>query len=119
MNDDLVFLIPGLDMDELSYLQSLTKDLTPEQLKTFAMLYNTERRKPDHILVGGLLGLFAVAGVQRFMVNQIGMGLVYFFTAGLCFIGTIIDLVNYKKLAFEFNQQVATKVMRAAISMTP
>ena len=117
MNDDLIFLIPGIDMDELSYLKSLTRDLNPEQLKTFAMLYNTERRKPDHILIGGLLGLFAVAGVQRFMVNQIGMGIIYFFTAGLCFIGTIIDLVNYKNLAFAFNQQVATRVMRATITM--
>ncbi len=118
MNDDLIFLVPGIDMDELNYLKSLTKDLTPEQLKTFAMLYNTERRKPDHILIGGLLGLVVVAGVQRFMVNQIGMGILYFFTAGLCFIGTIIDLINYKKLAFEFNQQVASKVVRASVNLS-
>lgn len=118
MNDNLIMMIPGIDMDELAYLNSLTKDLSPEQLKTFAMLYNAERRKPDHVLLGGLLGLFAVAGVQRFMVNQIGMGIIYFFTAGLCFIGTIIDLVNYKSLAFEFNQQVAIKVMRAAVSLS-
>ncbi len=117
MNDDLIFLVPGIDMEELNYLKSLTKDLDPEQLKTFAMLYNSERRKPDHILIGGLLGLFAVAGVQRFMVNQIGMGILYFFTAGLCFIGTIIDLVNYKSLAYEYNQQVATRVMRATLTM--
>ncbi len=118
MNDDLIYLVPGIEMDELNFLKSLTKDLTPEQIKTFAALYNSERRKPDHILIGGLLGLFAVAGVQRFMVNQIGMGIIYFFTAGLCFIGTIIDLVNYKRLAFEFNQQVAHKVARAAASMS-
>lgn len=112
MNDDLLFMIPGIDMDELSFLKSFTKELDSEQLKTFAMLYNSERRKADHILIGGLLGLFAVAGVQRFMVNQIGMGILYFFTAGLCFIGTIIDLINYRQLALEFNQQVAIRVMR-------
>jgi TM2 domain-containing membrane protein YozV len=44
------------------------------------------------------------------MLGQIGMGLLYLFTAGLCFIGTIIDLVNYQRLAFEFNQQVANEV---------
>ena len=117
MNDDLIYLIPGVDLDELTYLKHITKDLESEQLKTFAMLYNTERRKQDHILIGGLLGLFAVAGVQRFMVNQIGMGILYFFTAGLCFIGTIIDLVNYKQLTFEFNQQVAARVLRATMTM--
>lgn len=118
MNDDLILLIPGIDMDELAYLKSLTKDLTEDQIKTFAMLYNAERRKPDHILIGGLLGLVVVAGVQRFMVNQIGMGILYFFTAGLCFIGTIIDLINYKKLALEYNQQVAVRVMRASINIS-
>jgi TM2 domain-containing membrane protein YozV len=45
-----------------------------------------------------------VAGVQRFILGQIGMGILYFFTAGLCFVGTIIDLLNYKKMALEFNQ---------------
>ena len=104
-------------MDELAYLRSLTKDLDNEKLKTFAMLYNTERRKPDHILIGGLLGLLGVAGVQRFMVNQIGMGILYFFTAGLCFIGTIIDLINYRQLAYEYNQQVANRVLRATVNM--
>ena len=27
--------------------------------------------------------------------------------SGLCLIGTIVDLVNYKKMTFTFNQQVA------------
>jgi hypothetical protein len=35
----------------------------------------------------------------------------YFFTAGLCLIGTIVDLVNHQKLAFEYNQKVANEVM--------
>jgi hypothetical protein len=30
----------------------------------------------------------------------------YFFTVGLCFIGTIIDLINHKTLAFEYNQRM-------------
>jgi hypothetical protein len=38
------------------------------------------------------------------------MGILFFLTGGLCLIGTIIDLINYKKLAFEFNQKVANEV---------
>jgi quinol-cytochrome oxidoreductase complex cytochrome b subunit len=45
--------------------------------------------------------------VQRFMTDQIGMGIVYFFTAGFCFIGTIVDLINYKSMANEYNQKMA------------
>jgi len=38
------------------------------------------------------------------------MGILYFLTCGLCFIGTIIDLVNYKKLSFEYNSKEAQQV---------
>ena len=34
------------------------------------------------------------------------MGILYFFTYGLCMIGTIIDLVNYKSITFEYNQKM-------------
>jgi TM2 domain-containing membrane protein YozV len=62
------------------------------------------------ILILTIIGFLGIAGVQRFITDQIGMGLLYFFTAGLCFIGTIIDLVNYQKLAFEYNQKKANEV---------
>jgi TM2 domain-containing membrane protein YozV len=51
------------------------------------------------------------------MIGQVGMGILYLLTGGLCFIGTIIDLVNYKKLTFEFNQQAANTVYQAVLSM--
>ena len=35
------------------------------------------------------------------------MAVLYFFTGGLFFVMTVIDLVNYKKLALEFNKNVA------------
>jgi TM2 domain-containing membrane protein YozV len=117
MSVTLLQLIPGVDANELAYLQALTKDLTEEQLKTFAALYNGERRKSDMILIGGIIGLLGIGGIQRFMVNQIGMGILYLLTIGLCYIGTIIDLVNYQKLTFEYNQEVASRVLRAAASM--
>ncbi len=117
MNTTLLQLIPGVDANELAYLNALTKDLNEDQLRTFAALYNGERRKSDMILIGGVVGLLGVGGIQRFMVNQIGMGILYLLTFGLCYIGTIIDLVNYRSLAFEYNQEVANRVMRAAVAM--
>jgi len=58
-----------------------------------------------------LLGLLGVAGVQRFIIGHIGMGILYFFTAGLCFIGTIVDAVNHKELALEFNAKMITETL--------
>lgn len=66
------------------------------------------------ILLTTLLGFVVVAGVQRFLVGQIGMGILYLFTAGLCFIGTIVDLINYQDLAYEYNQRIANEVAEIA-----
>ena len=118
MSTTLLHLIPGIDSDELAYLQALTKDLTEAQLQTFAALYNGERRTSDMILIGCIIGLLGVGGIQRFMVNQIGMGILFLLTMGLCYIGTIIDLVNYRKLTFEYNQAVALRVKRGAVAMS-
>jgi hypothetical protein len=38
------------------------------------------------------------------------MGLLYLFTGGLCLIGTIVDLVNYQSLAFDYNRKIADEV---------
>jgi TM2 domain-containing membrane protein YozV len=59
------------------------------------------------ILLVTLLGFLGAAGVHRILLNQIGMGIIYFFTAGFCLIGTIVDLINYQQLTFSFNRQVA------------
>lgn len=93
------------------YIQSLIKDMDDEKARQFANVYRTRRKDPQMILFTALLGLIVVAGVHRFVMGQIGMGLLYLFTLGLCFIGTIVDLVNHQKLAFEHNQKIANEVM--------
>jgi TM2 domain-containing membrane protein YozV len=111
MKPNLINLIPAIEGEELIYLQMLTKELTEEQLTNFIALYNGKRRKTDQILLGCVLGFVLVGGIQRFMIGQTGMGLLYLFTGGLCFIGTIMDTVNHKRLAFEYNQQMARESM--------
>ncbi len=104
-------MIPGLDSEELLFLQHLTKDLNEDQLRTFVTVYIGRRKSADTILICCILGFVGVAGVQRFITGQIGMGLLYLFTAGLCFIGTIIDTINYKKVAYEYNQSAAMETL--------
>ncbi len=111
MQPNLMNLIPAIEGEELVFLQNFTQHLTPDELTDFIMVYNGRRRKADHILLGCVIGFVGVAGVQRFMVGQIGMGILYLFTGGLCFIGTIVDTINHKKLAFEFNQKMARESM--------
>lgn len=97
--------LPGISPQEFSYLQTATTGFSEQQLRGFLMIYGGKRRNPDDMVLYCILGFF-VPGLSRFLVNQIGMGILYFFTLGLCFIGTIIDLINYKSLAFEYNQRM-------------
>lgn len=102
--------LPELQGRELVYVQGITKDFTEAQLMNFANIYRSRRRDPQIILLTTLLGFVAIAGVQRFLINQIGMGILYLFTGGLCLIGTIIDLINYQDLAMDYNMRQANEV---------
>jgi TM2 domain-containing membrane protein YozV len=82
-----------------------------DKARQFANAYRARRREPQTILLLSLIGFLGLAGVQRFVVDQIGMGILYVLTAGLCFIGTIVDMVNYKKLAFEYNMVQAQQIV--------
>jgi TM2 domain-containing membrane protein YozV len=107
---NLLQLLPNAENDELNFIQGLLKDMSDEKVQQFAMIYNSRRKDPQTILLLTLVGFLGVAGIQRFIIDQIGMGLLYVFTGGLCLIGTIVDIVNYKSLAFEYNQKVARQV---------
>jgi TM2 domain-containing membrane protein YozV len=111
MSNNLINLIPALEGEELIFLQAITREIPEHKLQSFIAVYNGKRRKTDQVLLGCILGFFGVAGVQRFMVGENGMGILYFFTGGLCLIGTIVDLVNHKRLTFEYNQQMARESM--------
>ncbi len=111
MSTLLATAIPSIDAEELAYLKAFTSDLSEDQLKLFIAVYNGKRQKTETILICCVLGFVCAAGIQRFITGQIGMGLLYFFTGGLCLVGTIIDTVNHKKIAFEFNQKMAMESM--------
>jgi len=111
MNQNLITLIPAVEPDELAYLQQVTNGLSDDKLKLFISIYNGKRKKAEIILICTLLGFVCCAGIQRFIIGQIGMGILYLFTGGLCLIGTIVDVINHKQLAFEFNQQMANESM--------
>lgn len=93
------------------FLQGLLKEMPDNQVQQFANVYNSRRKDAQSIMLMTLLGFLGFAGVQRFYLDQIGMGLVYLFTIGFCFIGTLVDLVNHKKLAYDYNTRIAQQVI--------
>jgi TM2 domain-containing membrane protein YozV len=103
-------LMPELEPDELQFVQQMLGDMPHAEMQQFANIYRARRKKPQEVLILIIVGFFLIAGLQRFYLGQIGMGLLYFFTGGLCFVGTILDLINYKRLTYEFNVKEAQTV---------
>ncbi len=107
MNPNLIALLPAVEPDEFAYLQVITNGLPEDKLRMFVSIYTGKRKTSDTILICCILGFFGAAGIHRFVIGNIGMGILYFFTGGLCLIGTIVDLINHKDLTFEYNQRMS------------
>jgi len=91
-------------------IQMMIKDYNPEQRNYFQQEFNSRRKDETTGLVLTVLGCVVIAGLQRFYLGQVGMGLLYLFTAGLLFIGTIIDLTKIKNMIADFNYNEAQKI---------
>ena len=107
---NIMNLIPELTGEELTSVGGLVRGMSDDQLSTFAASYRAQRKDPNTVLLLTILGFVVVAGVQRFYVGQIGMGLLFLFTGGFCLIGTIIDVIGHKKLATQYNLGVASEI---------
>jgi TM2 domain-containing membrane protein YozV len=103
-------LLPEIMGEEQMYISSVIKGMDDSHAQQFANVYRVRRRDPQTILLVTLLGFLGIAGIQRFITDQVGLGVLFFFTGGFCVIGTIIDLVNYRKIAFEYNQTQANQI---------
>jgi TM2 domain-containing membrane protein YozV len=112
MDKNLLYNLKGITPEEFQNVQHITQGMNEQQEQQFMMFYSGKRQSPSDLLLFTLLGFVVVAGVQRFVIGQIGMGILYFFTFGLCFVGTILDAINHKNLANEHNQKVALECVQ-------
>jgi hypothetical protein len=117
INPTLMNLLYDTTPEELIQIDALTKGFSDQQLQQFVMIYRTKRKDPQTILLCCLLGLIFFAGIHRFIMGQVGMGVLYLFTGGLCLIGTVVDAINHKELALEHNQQMIGETL-AMLNMT-
>jgi TM2 domain-containing membrane protein YozV len=111
VNPTILKYLYDVTPEELMTINSRIKEFNDDEVAQFCMIYRSKRKDPQLILILCLLGLVGVAGIHRFVIGHIGMGILYFFTAGLCFIGTIVDAVNHKELAMEFNAKMITETL--------
>ncbi len=106
INPLLMNLLYDTSPEELIQINALTANYTEAEIRQFVMIYRNKRKDAQTILLCCLLGFVGFSGIHRFVLNQIGMGILYLFTGGLCLIGTIVDAVNHKQLTLEYNQKM-------------
>lgn len=99
--------LPGITPGEVAMLSQTASGLTDEQKQRFFQIYVTKRKNPQEIMLYILFGFVGVAGLHKFILGEVTMGVLYLFTAGFFFVGTIMDLVNYQDITNQYNQKMA------------
>ena len=107
MNQQLLMMLPGMDPDELAVIQSITRDMTEWEQQQFVAIYRGKRKDQTTMLVLTLIGFLGIAGIQRIIIGDTVLGILYLLTIGFCGIGTIIDIINIKSLTYEHNRNQA------------
>lgn len=66
----------------------------------------TSNKSKRRALILCCLGLIGIGGLHRLYVGRMGSGVIYLFTGGLFFFGTIFDLVHIAMGTFQDNAGV-------------
>ena len=110
----MMYLMPyllELSGSERIYIQNLIAQIPPHQAEVFLIEYRRRRKDPQTVLLAAVIGLVACPGFQRFWIGEVGIGLLFLFTAGFLAMGSIIDLCTYRTLARCHNEKVARKIL--------
>lgn len=111
MNPLIMKYLYDVTPEELMTINAQLRSASEDEVSQFCTMYRSKRKDPQLILILTLIGFFGVAGIQRIVLEQVGMGILYFFTGGLCLVGTIVDIVNYKSLTLEYNNKKIAETM--------
>lgn len=106
-------------MAEFTFMeqQMLTQDLTDQQKALFSGQFASERR--DRTLVFVLSVIFGYLGVDRFMVGDIGFGVLKLLTFGGCGILWLIDLFLIWARVDDYNRRKASEILTTIKMTTP
>jgi hypothetical protein len=104
---------------ERIYIQNLIARMPLQQAEGFLIEYRRRRKDPQPVLLVAVIGLVACPGFQRFWLGEVGMGLLFLFTAGFLAMGSIIDLCTYRTLARCHNEKVARKILAELNAFVP
>ena len=98
-------------------LLAMQQGLTDQQKLIFMSQYNSERKdRTTGLILAVLIGKF---GVDRFYLNDIGMGILKFVTLGGCLIWWVVDWFTVQGRVDECNRRKAQEILLAVKASTP
>jgi len=112
---NMYMVFPGITPAEATFLHQNMETLSDSQKERFLAAYSVKRKDPHNILLLTVVGTLGIAGLQRFATGQIILGFLYLFTCGFFWIGTILDLINYKNIAAGYNHKMAYESYQIAM----
>ena len=116
---DIIKFMPELEGQELTTLAGIVRDMTDEQALYFAQGYRGRRKSTSTAYLLLLLSLLGFAGIHRFYLGSIVMGIVYLLTWGFCGIGIVVDLFITKGMTTKVNMQKASEMAMFVRSSFP
>lgn len=98
-------------------LLAMQQGLTDQQKLIFMSQYNSEKKdRTTGLILAVLIGKF---GVDRFYLNDIGMGILKFVTLGGCLIWWVVDWFTVQGRVDEYNRRKALEILLAVKASTP
>ncbi|HUG14620.1 MAG TPA: TM2 domain-containing protein [Thermomicrobiales bacterium] len=96
-------------------IAALRKQLSREDLEQVDRRLAMDQKSSGLIAGMAAIGFLGVAGIHRFILDDVGMGILMLLTLGGCGIWTIIDLVRATSMAQKYNDQLAFRYLTQAI----
>jgi TM2 domain-containing membrane protein YozV len=107
------------DYEAQRRLADLRAQLSDEERMLFELQVRNKVKDPGTMTLLAAIGFLGVAGLPRFVMDDVGVGILYLLTVGACFIGTIIDIVKMKETVARYNQKVELAELAAFIASRP
>lgn len=97
-------------LDGVILLEGLRRELSQTELMQLDMQVREERKDAGTMMVLACIGFIGVAGINRFAMGEIGTGILWLLTWGLCGIGTIFDLVTLNGKVKRYNYDLEVRL---------
>ena len=96
-----LFLAQNSGKFDMLYLNDVRARLEALPDDQATAIYSVELKDPTTMLIISIF--LGTLGVDRFMLGDIGLGLLKLLTGGCCYVLLIIDIINIKKKTKEYN----------------